>query len=303
MVAQIRTTSRPSKRGRRDPRAARGHHPAHQRAHVASAAGGTTSSTASGDSLATVQPSASEPLADARDHRDGAFDVRAEPCQPAAASARNSRSPRKRRDHWTLFRYGSTLATLDGMKLVRGVKGLGQQLRRARVMNMAQPMVVANHLCASMVIESARSMPAAGRAGDRMPAPRRPRRHRRDTRAAPAQAMSAQACSGSIMPAPVVPAVATTITGTRPRARSAAIAARERLGIHAPAAVGGDQPQRAAADAGLVRDLEPGDVTFARGVEAHRARRRRARRRARSAGERRSARRPARCSSPPSRRS
>ncbi len=50
-----------------------------------------------------------------------------------------------------------------------------------------------------------------------MPAQRRPTRHRRDTKGAPAVAISAQACSGSIMPAPVVPAVATTITGTRRR--------------------------------------------------------------------------------------
>ena len=157
------------------------------------------------------------------------------------------------------------------MKLGRGVKGLGQADRARRVMNMAQPMVVANHLCASMVIESARSMPAS--------TPRR----RFDASAAPPQAastwnqsacccaMSAQACKGSIMPAPVVPAVATTITGTAPGGAVLGDGLAQRLGIHAAAAVGGDQAQRAAADAGLMGDFQPGDVAIARGIELHRS--------------------------------
>ena len=48
----------------------------------------------------------------------------------------------------------------------------------SRVMNMPQPMVVANHLCASIVTESASSMPA------------RSSRSRSDASAAPPQAAS-----------------------------------------------------------------------------------------------------------------
>ena len=82
------------------------------------------------------------------------------------------------------------------------------------VRNMPQPIVVANHLCASMVIESAGSMPAsAGRAS------------RSDRAAAPggvdvipepvAPRVSPHAASGSIMPALVVPAVADDHHGNR----------------------------------------------------------------------------------------
>ena len=69
------------------------------------------------------------------------------------------------------------------------------------------------------------------------------------------------------MPAPVVPAVATSMIGTAPAARSARIACGERLRVHASRAVGGDETQCTAPDARLMRDLEPGDVAFARGVE------------------------------------
>jgi hypothetical protein len=68
------------------------------------------------------------------------------------------------------------------------------------------------------------------------------------------------------MPPQVVPAVATTMTGTTPAALSARSSVRG-IGIHAPAAVGVDQAQRGASDACLVRDLEPRDVAFARGIE------------------------------------
>jgi hypothetical protein len=48
--------------------------------------------------------------------------------------------------------------------------------------------------------------------------------------------------------------------------------AGERRGVHAPAAVGIDQPKSAASDADLVSDLQPGDVAVARGVETRRPR-------------------------------
>jgi hypothetical protein len=87
-------------------------------------------------------------------------------------------------------------------------------------MNMPHPMVVASHLWASMVIESAVSIPA------RWP------RSRSEASAAPPQAAStwyqapcsratrAHSVSGSIIPAPVVPAVGEMSTGTTPAARS-----------------------------------------------------------------------------------
>ncbi len=91
-------------------------------------------------------------------------------------------------------------------------------------MNMPQPIVVANHLWASMVRESARSIPASrGRSrSDATSAPPHAAstwNQRPDRRAA-----SAQPCRGSTMPAAVVPAVATAMTGTLPCARSAATA-------------------------------------------------------------------------------
>ena len=103
-----------------------------------------------------------------------------------------------------------------------------------RVMNMPQPIVVANHLCASIVTESASSIPA------RMP------RSRSDAISAPPQAastwyqipevraISAQAARGSIMPALDVPAVAAIMTGTRPCARSASNASLKALGSMRP---------------------------------------------------------------------
>ncbi len=56
--------------------------------------------------------------------------------------------------------------------------------------------------------------------------------------------------------------MATIITGTAPAARSSAMAPKQRLRIHPAPTVGIDQPQRAAADAGLMRDFQPRDVTF-----------------------------------------
>ena len=168
-------------------------------------------------------------------------------------------------------------------------------------MNMPQPMVVANHLWASMVIESARSMPASSPRRRSTPAPRRPRRHRRDTRG-PRRARSSRRraadrscrrrwCRPWRRSSPAPPARA--VLGDR--ARSARASMR-------PAAVGSDQAQRRAADARLMRDLEPGGVAFARGVERHRpgegahALAAEARVGARQRADR------ARCSSPPSRR-
>ena len=47
-------------------------------------------------------------------------------------------------------------------------------------------------------------------------------------------------------------------------------ALRERARVHAAMAVGGNEPQRGAPDTGLVHDLEPGGMTFARGVHGER---------------------------------
>ena len=106
------------------------------------------------------------------------------------------------------------------------------------------------------------------------------------------------------MPPPVVPAVATIITGTTPPARSRAMARASAAGSMPAGAVGLDQPQRGAADAGLVRDLEPGEVALARGVERRGAPGEGARAVVREPRVRAaSARRSARCSWPPSRRS
>src|ERR1700758_3726239 len=100
----------------------------------------------------------------------------------------------------------------DGMKLVAAWKA-DDSTGAYLVRNIPQPIVVANHLCASIVTESARSIPA------------RTRRNRSDAISAPpqaastwnqrlfARATSAHAHSGSIMPALVVPAVAAIITG------------------------------------------------------------------------------------------
>ena len=99
-----------------------------------------------------------------------------------------------------------------------------ESIAGSRARNMPQPIVVASHLCASMVAESACSM-AATRC-----------RSRSDAMTAPPQAAStwyqrpwrwassAQASRGSIIPALVVPAAPTISTGTQPRARSSSMA-------------------------------------------------------------------------------
>ena len=59
------------------------------------------------------------------------------------------------------------------------------------------------------------------------------------------------------------------MTGTAPVARSSPIMRAQRRRIELTAAVGRHEPQRVATDAGLVRDLEPGDVAFPRSIERH----------------------------------
>ena len=147
---------------------------------------------------------------------------------------------------------------------------------------MPQPMVVASHLWASMVTESASSMPASIAAQSiRGTAPHRPRRHRRGTRGLACARWRRRRAIGSIMPAPVVPAVATIITGTTPCARSAAMARGQ--GVADPCGPG----HRSRPDAAPPRPtpawcaILSQAVALARGIERHRARRRRARRRRR----------------------
>jgi len=59
-----------------------------------------------------------ELLPDASGHRDGTLDMRTEPLPSGRGERQKQPQTMKRRDHCTLLRYGSTLATLDGMKLV-----------------------------------------------------------------------------------------------------------------------------------------------------------------------------------------
>ena len=90
------------------------------------------------------------------------------------------------------------------------------------------------------------------------------------------RAIAAQRPSGSTIPALVVPAVAATIAGTRPAARSSPI------GRPAPPCPSVPcrrwrQAHRVAADARLMRDLEPGEVAVARHIKDRRRRQKRER--------------------------
>jgi len=133
-------------------------------------------------------------------------------------------------------------------------------------------MVVASHLWASMMIDCARSIPDS-----------RPRK-RSEASADPPRRIDVvpkPLARGDVAHAAEDRSCRRRCTGGghdhhRNGARRTIFGdgARERRGIHSPAAVGVDEPQRGASHAGLVGDFQPRNVAFARGVEARRARQR-----------------------------
>jgi membrane-associated phospholipid phosphatase len=81
----------------------------------AAPSGGSRHSTARAESFANRQPRACSAAASSPASATAFSTCVAYPCQPAAASDRNSRKPSSRRDHCTEVTYGSTFSTLDGM--------------------------------------------------------------------------------------------------------------------------------------------------------------------------------------------
>ena len=147
-----------------------------------------------------------------------------------------------------------------------------QRQPRSRMMNMPQPMVVANHLCASMVAESARSNPLSTPRSRRRQSSRRPRRHRRGTRARVLREFRRTQAADRSCPRWWCPPRRRSGPVCSRSPRSAAIADSSAAARHAAGAVGRHQPHRRAPDPRLMRDLEPAAVAFLRGVEDRSAR-------------------------------
>ena len=107
--------------------------------------GGSTHATPSAGLFATIQPIRRI----RRENKLMSATLRstcaAYPDHPATASERNSRSPKNRRDHWTLVSYGSTPASRDGIKSLETSKA-DVNVNACGERNIPQPIVVANHL-------------------------------------------------------------------------------------------------------------------------------------------------------------
>jgi len=190
------------------------------------AGGGSKHSTAAGEALTIRQPrrpgACPRAAPPARSH---ARLCRPYPAQPAAASDRKSRSPRNRRDplHRVEVRVAADIVRRH---VAGGDAERADSTSGRRVRNMPQPIVTANHLCASMVSESAASMPASrGAMAVRARSSAPPRRHRCGTTDRGAARSRRSARAGRSSRHWSCRRVATTITGANPAARSAAIVA------------------------------------------------------------------------------